>query len=343
MPRVPIIMPQLGESIAEATIVHLPVNVGDDVAVDQDVIEVETQKATLGVTALCRGRLSEICVEVQKSYPVGAVLGYIDATDEDAARAGVTLSTVPASSELPAHKMTEPAHITPTVHGLPVPAHAGGMAYLSPRMKARMNELGLHAADMAGIAGSGGAGRVTISDLEDFLYRLDEHQQTKASSMRVAVADAMRRSWTRPLATVGRPLPMDAVLAHRKAQKAKPGPALYALRALAIALGENSVTAGRLVGGKIVHPKAIDVGFAVEAEEGVLVPVLRNADTKTLTQLLPTYDELVDLARQRRLPSSAQGGSIATVTNFGTFGLTWATPIPLPEQTLLLGLGAGRP
>jgi pyruvate/2-oxoglutarate dehydrogenase complex dihydrolipoamide acyltransferase (E2) component len=184
---------------------------------------------------------------------------------------------------------------------------------------------------------------VTIEDLEDFLYRLDEHQQTKASSMRVAVADAMRRSWTRPLATVGRPLAMDAVMAHRKAQPKKPGPALYALRALAIALGENSVVAGRLVGGKIVHPKAIDVGFAVEAEDGVLVPVLRNANRKALAELLPMYDELVELARQRRLPSSAQGGSIATVTNFGTFGLIWATPIPLPEQTLLLGLGAGRP
>src|SRR4029077_19573331 len=52
--------------------------------------------------------------------------------------------------------------------------------------------------------------------------------------------------------------------------------------------------------------------------------------------------ELVELARQRRLPTDATGGSIATVTNFGTFGLTWATPIPLPEQTLVLGMGAGR-
>jgi pyruvate/2-oxoglutarate dehydrogenase complex dihydrolipoamide acyltransferase (E2) component len=54
------------------------------------------------------------------------------------------------------------------------------------------------------------------------------------------------------------------------------------------------------------------------------------------------YNELVELARQRRLPATAQGGSIATVTNFGTFGLEWATPIPLPEQTLVLGLGVGR-
>jgi pyruvate/2-oxoglutarate dehydrogenase complex dihydrolipoamide acyltransferase (E2) component len=342
MPRIPIIMPQLGESIAEATIVHLPYRAGDEIAADQEIIEVETQKATMGVTAPCGGTIAEISVELQQSYPVGAVLGYLEVSEEDAKRLGLNGDS-PSEPVPPIGQKTAPANITPTVHGLPVPAHAGGMAYLSPRMKARMAELGLHAADMAGIAGSGGAGRVTISDLEDFLYRLDEHQQTKASSMRVAVADAMRRSWTRPLATVGRPLPMDAVLAHRKAQKAKPGPALYALRALAIALGENSVTAGRLIGGKIVHPKAIDVGVAVEAEEGVLVPVLRNADTKSLAQLVPAYDELVELARQRRLPASAQGGSIATVTNFGTFGLTWATPIPLPEQTLLLGLGAGRP
>jgi pyruvate/2-oxoglutarate dehydrogenase complex dihydrolipoamide acyltransferase (E2) component len=342
MPRIPIIMPQLGESIAEATIVHLPFKVGDEVQADQDVMEVETQKATMGVTSPCGGTIVEICVESQQSYPVGAVLGYIEVSEADAERMGVGIVPLQDNSPKPAGTMTQPADVMPTVHGLPVPASAGGMAYLSPRMKARMNELGLHAADLAGIAGSGASGRVTIEDLEDFLYRLDEHKQSKASSMRVAVADAMRRSWTRPLATVGRPIALGALLAHRKQQAEKPGPALYILRALAIALGENSAPAGRLIGGKIVHPKAIDIGFAVEAEEGVLVPVLRNADAIPLAKLRPRYDELVDLARQRRLPASAQGGSIATVTNFGTFGLTWATPIPLPEQTLLIGLGAGR-
>ena len=74
----------------------------------------------------------------------------------------------------------------------------------------------------------------------------------------------------------------------------------------------------------------------------MLVPVLRNADKKPLSDMVVRYNELVELARQRRLPSDATGGSIATVTNFGTFGLTWATPIPLPEQTIVLGMGAGR-
>jgi pyruvate/2-oxoglutarate dehydrogenase complex dihydrolipoamide acyltransferase (E2) component len=232
--------------------------------------------------------------------------------------------------------------VQPTVRGLPVPAHAAGASYMSPRMKARMNELGLHAADLAGIAGSGAAGRVTIQDFESFLACLEQSKLTPASSMRVAVADAMRRSWTRPLATVALPVAIDALLEHRKASQPKPGPALYALRALALALTENSAPAGRLVGHHIVHPNAIDVGFAVEAEDGVLVPVLREANKRPLRELVGRYNELVELARQRRLPAHATGGSVATVTNFGTFGLTWATPIPLPEQTLVLGMGAGR-
>jgi pyruvate/2-oxoglutarate dehydrogenase complex dihydrolipoamide acyltransferase (E2) component len=97
--------------------------------------------------------------------------------------------------------------------------------------------------------------------------------------MRVAVADAMRRSWTRPLATVALPC-LGSHAGASQNQRVKAGPALYALRALALALAENSAPAGRLVGNKIVHPPAIDVGFAVEAEDGVLVPVLRHADTR---------------------------------------------------------------
>src|SRR4029078_7859285 len=110
----------------------------------------------------------------------------------------------------------------------------------------------------------------------------------------------------------------------------------------ALALAENSAPAGRLIGSKIVHPSAIDVGFAVEAADAVLVPVLRAAHQRTLMELVPRYNELMALAHQRKLPTDATGGSIATVTNFGTFGLTWATPIPLPEQTLVLGMGAAR-
>lgn len=343
-------MPQLGESIAEATVVSIAVKVGDQVQADQDVMEVETNKAVMGVTSPCPGRVKELLVELQQSYTVGAVLGFLDVTAEDAARLGLDepAPSVPAeengAAAQPAAAGEVPARkgVQPTVGGLPVPAHAAGAGYMSPRMKARMQELGLHAADLSGVAGSGSAGRVTIEDFEKFLTQIEKQKVSPASTMRVAVADSMRRSWTRPLATVALPVNLDPLLAHRKTSNPKPGPALYALRALAIALGEDRKPAGRLVGDRIIHPPAIDVGFAVEAEDGVLVPVLRNVDKIKLCDLVPRYNELVELARQRRLPPTATGGSIATVTNFGTFGLTWATPIPLPEQTLVLGMGAGR-
>jgi pyruvate/2-oxoglutarate dehydrogenase complex dihydrolipoamide acyltransferase (E2) component len=351
MPSLPIIMPQLGESIAEATIVGFLVKPGDQVEADQDIIEVETNKANMNLPSPCKGRLVKFTVNLNESYAVGAVLGQIEATEEEAKRLGLDAPTPAKAADNiePTHEAAyraqadgEKLPVKPTVRGLPVPAHAAGASYISPRMKARMNELGLHAGDLSGIAGSGAAGRVTVQDFERFISHLEQQKLSPASSMRVAVADAMRRSWTRPLATVGLPIQLDALLAHRKTSDPKPGPALYAMRALAIALSENSAVAGRLVGSKIVHPSAIDVGFAVEAEDGVLVPVIRNADKNRLKDMVVRYNELIDLAHRRKLPPDATGGSIATVTNFGTFGLIWATPIPLPEQTLVLGLGAGR-
>jgi pyruvate/2-oxoglutarate dehydrogenase complex dihydrolipoamide acyltransferase (E2) component len=348
MTPIPIIMPQLGESIAEAVVVKTLVRAGESVEAGQDVMEVETNKAISNVTAPCRGKLTEWLVKVNESYPVGAILGYLEVSSADAHRLGVRSSTE-TGAELAAGGSgamvgeAQTKRVEPTVRGLPVPANVAGASYMSPRLKARMSELGLSAADLAGIAGSGAAGRVTIEDFEQFIAQLEKHRQSPASPMRVAVADAMRRSWTRPLATVGLPLGIDPLLAHRKTCEPRPGPTLYAVRALALALAENSAVAGRLVGAHIVHPSSIDVGFAVEAEDGVLVPVLRRANLHRLTELNQRYNELVAMARRRQVPSDATGGSIATVTNFGTFGLTWATPIPLPEQTLVLGMGCGRP
>jgi pyruvate/2-oxoglutarate dehydrogenase complex dihydrolipoamide acyltransferase (E2) component len=346
MPQVSIIMPQLGESIAEARIIQFLVKPGDQVEAEQDLIEVETDKATMTVASPCKGKIEKFSAQLEESYPVGATLGKIEATKEEAARLGIDVTESKKSSETEHHSKSgsngQKSRVEPSIRGLPVPANAAGASYLSPRLKARMDELGLHAADLAGVAGSGAAGRVTVEDFEKYISSLEKHKLSSASTMRVAVADAMRRSWTRPLATVGLPVVLDAVLVHRKTCEPKPGPALYALRALALALSENSAPAGRLVGNKIVHPSAIDVGFAVEADDGVLVPVLRGADKKPLKELVARYNELVELARQRKLPPDATGGSVATVTNFGTFGLIWATPIPLPEQTLVLGMGAGR-
>ncbi len=360
MPRIPIVMPQLGESIAEATIIRFNVSVGDVVEVDQEIIEVETNKATMGVTTLCGGVLKEILAEEGVSYAVGSVLGTVEATEEEIERTGVSTVREGVSEavetqekaggddeEANLHFKTEdggyfePKDVSPTVQGLPVPAGKSGAHYISPRMRARMNELGLRAADISAIPGSGGGGRVTVEDLEGFLEYITDWPASAASPMRLAVADAMRRSTTRPLATVGHPLVMDKLLDHRRVQNPKPGLTLYVLRAFAIALSESPSSAGYLIGEKIVHPKSFDIGCAVQVDNGVMVPVIREVDTKTVSELNSEYSELVDQARNRRLPEGSLKGGIATVTNFGTFGLTWGTPIPLPNETLILGISAG--
>ncbi|MCX6853798.1 MAG: 2-oxo acid dehydrogenase subunit E2 [Verrucomicrobia bacterium] len=355
MPTIPILMPQLGESIAEATLVRILVEPGVLVEAGADLFEVETNKASMAVGSPCAGRFVQVTGKVQTSYAVGTHLATFEISEEDALALGFVESEQPAPASTPA-KATESLHfqfseednitsylpkVEPVVGGLPVPAGATGASYISPRMRARMTELGLNASDLAGIAGTGAGGRVTVEDFESFLRSLEQHRLTPASSMRIAVADSMRRSWSRPLATVGSPVMLDALLAHRRKTDPKAGPALYAIRALAIALAENTAVAGRLVGNRIVHPQAIDIGFAVEVEDGVLVPVLREVDKTPLIKLVPEYNKLVEQARARRLPHDPKHPGIATVTNFGTFGIVWATPIPLPEQNLVLGLGAG--
>jgi len=374
MPLVPILMPQLGESIAEGTVVNILISKGDNVEADQEILEVETQKATMGVPTICGGKVVEISAELDTSYPIGHVLGIIETSDEEVERTGAkTLDDIKPKSTIastsPAAKKTkgkqpkgkksadktshfgpqkethveESAGVQPHVHGLPVPASATGASYISPRMRARMAELGMNAADLAGIAGSGAGGRVTVQDFERFLREIESTTTTNASALRVAVADSMRRAWTRPLATVGRSVSLEPLLAHRRKQSdPKPGPALYALRALAIALSENPAVGGRLIGKRIVHPEAIDIGFAVEVEHGVIVPVLRSADKISLKKMTAPYQDLVGRARNRKLKAAEHRPGVATVTNFGTFGIVWATPIPLPEQNLVLGLGTGR-
>jgi pyruvate/2-oxoglutarate dehydrogenase complex dihydrolipoamide acyltransferase (E2) component len=356
MPQVPIIMPQLGESIAEATIVDIKVKPGDEVVPDQEIFDVETNKAVMGVTTPCKGKIDKISVQLKETYPVGAVLGYVEASEEDAARFAKqaplphqqeVAEEIPARADqevMPAREKKIAARDGDgeRAGGLPVPVTPKGATFMSPRVRARMAELQLTTADLAGIMGTGAGNRVTIKDLENFLHKIENQTAHEASAIRAGVADAMRRSWTRPLSTIGSSVNLAPVLQDRQSRDPKPGPGLYALRALAVALAESPGAAAKLIGNRVVQSSSIDLGIAVEAQDGIMVPVVRAADKTSLVDLTTKYKELVDLARQRRISPDMQAGGIATVSNFGTFGMEWGTPIPLPDQTLLLGVGAGR-
>ena len=361
MPQVPILMPQLGESIAEATIMQILVKPGDTVVADQEVMEVETNKAVMGVTTVCGGTVLSLAVSEGESIAVGSVMGVIEATPEEVERSGAqTLGEAEAATPAPvaapaspqnnavgAHFRTEgeyreagAAALSGGGRGLPVPLGVRGAHYLSPRIRARMDELGITEADMAYIVGTGAGGRITINDFEKFLEYVDGWPSRQASPMRRSVADSMQRTWRRPIASAGRPIYMAPIILHRKGHPRKPGYTLYFVRALALALAEAPECAGYMVGGRILTPKRIDLGIAVQVSDGVLVPVMRNVNESTLDELIDEFNKIVSQARARRLDDVYKGGGIATVTNFGGFGLTFGTPMPLPSESLILGVGA---
>jgi pyruvate/2-oxoglutarate dehydrogenase complex dihydrolipoamide acyltransferase (E2) component len=339
--KVPIIMPQLGESVAEATIIRFSAQVGEAVTSDQEIIEVETNKAVMGVTPPCDGVIAEFTAEVNQTYPNGTILGYITASAEDAERLGESASQpradVPATLET--HKNVPPA--MPTITIPMMPAKSGG-PFVSPRVRSKADQLGWQQQDLSLVPGTGKNGRVTANDVEKYLADLEQHPSRKASGLRLAISDAMRRSWSRPLCTIGVAFSLEPILTHRKQFAVPPGPALYVAKAIAVALAENPNLAARIVGDQLVLPKSIDIGVAVEVDEGVVVPVLKSLDTQPLSELGEKYQQLVTAARARRLPEDAKEGAIASVTNYGPLGITWGTPIPQPTETLIVGLGRGE-
>ena len=343
MPKVPIIMPQLGESIAEATVVHLTAKVGERVNTDQEVIEVETNKAVMSVITPCQGVIESLSAEVNETYPVGSTLGYIEASEEDAERLAKAATVSPEKAHGD-HLVDQPTGTAASyaASSKEVPVDYAGSSFVSARLRARMQELGIHPTDLGVVTGSGIGGRVTTADFETYLEHLSHRPSKKASPMRLAVADSMRRSWTRPLATLGVSVSLEPILAHRKTLSPSPGPALYVAKAVALALAEYPQSAGLLVGDKIFLPGSIDIGVAVEVEDGVVVPVFANLDKQPLAELPGQYKRFLQAAREKRLPEEAKKPAIASVTNFGTLGVHWATPIPLPSETLIVGLGYGE-
>src|SRR5262245_37379907 len=142
MPQVPIIMPQLGESIAEATIVDIKVKSGDEVVDDQEIIDVETNKAVMGVTTPCKGKIDKITVQLKETYPIGAILGYVEASEQDAARFARHAPSPPpqeeVAEEIPARTDQEVAPARERkiatrdgdrTGGLPVPAITKGATF----------------------------------------------------------------------------------------------------------------------------------------------------------------------------------------------------------------------
>jgi 2-oxoglutarate dehydrogenase complex dihydrolipoamide succinyltransferase (E2) component len=317
-----IIMPQLGESIAEGTVVKWLVPAGGSIEKDQSLLEVETEKVSLEIPSPATGVLSEILVKEGETVPVGALLARIESTP--------------------------PADVINRVGGVVVrqmePAQAGEEHH-SPAVRQLAKE---HGVDLAQVKGTGAGGRVTKKDVLDFIAQRDAsgvrreavgEEIIPLTQMRKTIAERMVKS-KQTSAHVATFFEADfsSVAKFREGRNLTYLP--FVVRAVTKALRDVPIVNSAWAEQGIIIKKDLHIGIATALEDGLLVPVVRHADRKGLTQLAKEIADLAERARSKKLsPEEVQGGTF-TITNHGGFGSLFSTPIIHQPQIAILGVGA---
>jgi len=320
-------MPQLGESIAEGTVVKWLVPVGGMIEKDQSLLEVETEKVALEIPSPATGVLSEIIVKEGETVLVGTLLARIDSTpsSEVINRVGGTVVR-------------------------PMESASEGEDRYSPAVRQLAKE---HGVDLAQVKGTGAGGRVTKKDVQDFMARSGALAKTTTAigeqsmgeellpftPMRKTIADRMVRSrQTSAHVTTFFEADFSGIAKFRESRSLTYLP--FVIRAVTRAIREVPIVNSAWGEQGIIIKKDIHVGIATALEEGLLVPVVRHADRKGLTQLAKEVADLAERARSKKLtPEEVQGGTF-TITNHGGFGSLFSTPIIHQPQIAILGVGA---
>jgi len=320
-------MPQLGESIAEGTVVKWLVQVGGMIEKDQSLVEVETEKVALEIPSPATGVLSEIIVKEGETVLVGTLLARIDSTPSSE-----VINRVGGTVVRPMESVSE-----------------GDDCY-SPAVRQLAKE---HGVDLTQVKGTGAGGRVTKKDVQDFMAQRGAPAKTTTAigeqsmgeellpftPMRKTIADRMVKSrQTSAHVTTFFEADFSSIAKFRESRSLTYIP--FVIRAVTRAIREVPIVNSAWGEQGIFIKKDIHVGIATALEEGLLVPVVRHADRKGLTQLAKEVTDLAERARSKKLtPEEVQGGTF-TITNHGGFGSLFSTPIIHQPQIAILGVGA---
>ncbi len=330
-----IIMPQLGESIAEGTVVKWLISVGGMIQKDESLLEVETEKVTLEIPSPATGSLNEIIVHEGQTVPVGTLLARIDSA--------------------------APSEVVNRVGGVvvrpmePIPT---GDQHHSPAVRQLAKE---HGIELSQVKGTGVGGRVTKKDVLDVIAHSGSQTNIAArtsepsmgeelfpfTQMRKTIADRMVRSkQTSAHVTTVFEANFSSIAKFREALRQDSGQGCsltylpFVIRAVTKAIRDVSIVNSSWSGQGIVVKKDIHIGIATALDDGLLVPVVRYADRKGLTQLAKEIADLAERARSKKLsPEEVQGGTF-TITNHGGFGSLFSAPIIHQPQIAILGIGA---
>ena len=323
-----IVMPQLGESIAEGTVVKWLIPQGGAVERDQPLLEVETEKVTLDIPSPATGFLTEVLVPEGETVPVGKLLARLDSQP--------------------------PSGVVNRVGGVvvrPMEPAPGDEHHYSPAVRQLAKEQGV---DLATVTGSGEGGRVTKKDVLDYVAKraasgkspsphaspLMPHEEILPfTQMRKTIAERMVLS-RRTAAHVATFFEADfsCIAAFREGRSLTYLP--FVISAVTRAMKDLPLLNSSWCDQGIAIKKDIHIGIAVALEEGLLVPVVRHADRKGLTQLAHEVSDLAERARSKRLtPEEVLEGTF-TITNHGGFGSLFSTPIINQPQAAILGVGS---
>ena len=343
-----IIVPTLGESVTEATVAKWFKAEGDAVAVDEPILELETDKVTLEVNASTAGTLSEIAAKEGENVEVGALLGMIGEGGAAPAKKAEA-----AAQEAPA----EAAPSTPA-------ADDDDKDKLSPAVRKLVDENNL---DAGQISGTGKDGRLTKGDVLMFMKdgggaaapaakpaapaapRADDvrEERVKMTRLRKRIAERLKEAQnTAAMLTTFNEIDMTNVMAARKKFQddfekrhgCRLGFMSFFVKACIVALQELPAVNGEIDGEELIYKNYYDIGVAVGTEQGLVVPVLRDADKKSFADVEKGITELGLKARDGKLGMDELTGGTFTITNGGVYGSLMSTPILNPPQSGILGM-----
>ncbi|HEY3382830.1 MAG TPA: dihydrolipoamide acetyltransferase family protein [Vicinamibacterales bacterium] len=355
-----VLMPQMGESIAEGTIVRWVKRVGDHVDRDEPLFEISTDKVDAEIPSPAAGLLTEIRSKEGETIPVNQVVAVIDdapgATVVAQGQAGPVARAVPPEAVAVA---SAPAASAATA-GAPAPDAPALRQKSSPLVRRIAAE---HGVDISQLPGSGIGGRVTKHDILGYIDNKEEAAPPPAvpgvrpgardevvplSIMRRRIAEHMIAS-RRTSAHVHSVFEIDftrvsKIRDAKKAEFEQAGAKLtylpFIVKAVVDGLRAVPVINSSIDGENIIYHKDINIGIAVALDWGLIVPVVRQADEKSILGLSRAMHDLASRARSKQLkPEEVQGGTF-TITNPGVFGALFGTPIISQPQVAILGIGA---
>lgn len=356
-------MPKMSDTMEEGVIVAWHVNVGDTVKAGQLLAEVETDKATMELESYVSGQVLHIGPKVGDGVPVGSLILIVGKPGEDiqGLLAGKGGSQTPAPAAPPAP--TPPAATQPTAPVAPVapPVAAtstdAGRIKASPLAKAIATEKGI---DLSTVAGSGDGGRIVKRDLETLQPSAHpaplakapaaapapglEYEELPVSQMRKTIARRLSESkFTAPHFYLTLAIHMDAAAEFRALLNADGARKIsfndLIVKACASALRKHPAVNSSWLGDRIRRNHSVNIGVAVAIEDGLIVPVIRNANGKGLEEISAETRSLAERARNRELQPQDWEGNTFTISNLGMFGIESFTAIINPPDSCILAVG----